>query len=268
MFGRIPRIALVAVILFFAIYPFFIEVNLVEEVHIKVETNKNLAVDSFVIAQVSDLHIQGIGSREEASISIIEKNKPDIIVVTGDLISDKNNLRYALEYIERLARIAPVYVVFGNWDHWSGISMTNFKILLEGIDNVTVLMNEYVDLGNGIIIAGVDDPHTHFHDLPKALPENCGDKFIVLLAHSPEIIGEAAGKVDLILSGHTHGGQVVLPLIGPLYVPLPSKYRKYASGMFHLNGTVMYVNRGLGTTLIPVRFLCRPEVTIIEIVRT
>jgi len=118
------------------------------------------------------------------------------------------------------------------------------------------LVNENIEVEDNFYIVGVDDPYTMHDRLDKALQGIRENSVIVLLAHSPEIVGKAANKVDIILAGHTHGG--------PLYVPLPRKYRRYVSGLFKVGETYMYVNRGIGTSILPVRFMCTPEVTCLD----
>ena len=135
---------------------------------------------------------------------------------------------------------------------------------------VIVLSNRYVVLSRDnecIYLIGVDDPHTFNDNLDKAI-DNISETNVVkiLLAHSPEIIDKAVKKnINLVLVGHTHGGQVRLPIIGPLYISLPPKYRKYDQGLFKVDNTLMLVNRGIGMSFIPVRFLCPPEIVVIEL---
>ncbi|RLE66962.1 MAG: hypothetical protein DRJ47_01310 [Thermoprotei archaeon] len=245
-------------------YMVLIEPNfiIVEELHIKSRELPS-SFDGFRIVHISDLHLKGIGFRESYSLDIIRSLRPDIIVVTGDLFERSHEGRLAIEYLRNLIQLAPVIMVYGNHEHWSGFNLNYFKKMAENI-GVKVLVNEYVILKRGedlLIVVGVDDPYTGNADLEKALDFNVSG-FTLLLSHSPQIVDSASGKVDLILTGHTHGGQIFLPLIGPLFIPLPPKYRKYHSGIFHLNNTLLYVNRGLGTSFW-VRFLSPPEITLI-----
>jgi len=121
--------------------------------------------------------------------------------------------------------------------------------------------------GNDFIyLVGVDDPDTSYDNLSYAI-KNIEEKDIpkILLAHSPEIIEDIAGQnIDLILAGHTHGGQIKIPFVRPFWVP--TKYHgKYANGLFKINNSYLYVNRGVGTTFLPIRFNCPPEITLIEL---
>jgi len=217
------------------------------------------------LVQLSDLHFGSSNPLLYSTVkSIVEGLKPDIIVITGDIVSKVEALDDAIEFLEGLERIAPILIVWGNWDHWSlGDRITKFKESLESIGEIKVLINESFVLENGVSIVGVDDPYTGHDNLDLALKGSSNIR--VLLAHSPQIIDKAVNNVDLVLTGHTHGGQVVLPLIGPVFVPLPAKYRKYVSGLFKIENTVMYVSRGLGTSILPLRFSCPPEVLLVEI---
>lgn len=261
---ELAGLALAAVFASIAIYALFIEPNNPVEEEVVVESPEvpeELA--GFRIVQLSDLHLRGVGYREVKSLEIVRELEPHLIVVTGDLLDDPAHLESVLRYLGELCKIAPVFVVYGNWDHWTNIDLGELERTLESLGSIEVLVNEAVSPVEGLVVVGVDDPHTGRADLERALRGVQGGKFVILLAHSPEILGGAAGRVDLVLVGHTHGGQVVLPLLGPLFLPVPSEYRQYSSGTFRVNGTVLHVNRGLGTSLIPARFLCPPEVALV-----
>jgi len=220
------------------------------------------------ILHVTDLHF---GSTFFTSpvygqvLSVAREVKPDLVALTGDLVSKASATEEALRFIEGLASIAPVYVVWGNWDHWElGGGIEEFREDLKGAGEVEVLENKCIDLGE-VCMVGVDDPYIGLDRLDDALQGASKEALKILLAHSPQIIGVAGGRVKVVLAGHTHGGQVVLPLLGPLWVPLPRKYRRYLAGVFVEGGTSMYVSRGVGTSLLPVRFMCPPQVAVVEI---
>ncbi|RLF09960.1 MAG: hypothetical protein DRJ68_05705 [Thermoprotei archaeon] len=266
-------LALVVVLAVFALYAFLVEPNLLvttTELDLEFEgLPDDLA--GFRIVQVSDMHfgMWHLPIRDSLVLSSVEGLKPDVIVVTGDLICRSSAMSEAISFVAHLTSIAPTYVIMGNWDYWSGANMTSFREELERVGAV-VLVNQHVELRVGsavMYIIGVDDPYTWRDDLDKAMSGVPSNSFKLLLAHSPQIIDRAAGRVDLILAGHTHGGQVKIPLLGPLFVPLPGKYRQYVEGLFSVNGTLMYVNRGVGTSLMPIRFLTPPEVTLIVLLK-
>ncbi|MHC1629282.1 MAG: metallophosphoesterase [Candidatus Nezhaarchaeales archaeon] len=229
------------------------------------------AFNGFKIAHIADTHfgMWHLPIRDDIAIQIIDDFKPDIIVFTGDIICNVNGITDALKFIAHLTSIAPTIIVFGNWDYWSEANITELVNQLKELGAI-VLINNSTIITRGkdeIYVAGVDDPYTWRHDLTRALSGIPINAFKILLAHSPQIIREARGKVDLILAGHTHGGQVNIPLLGPLFVPLPPGSRKYVAGIFTENGTVMYVNRGLGCSMLPIRFMCPPEVALITLVK-
>jgi len=268
VFKRILGLILITVV-GLALYAFLVEPRWVEIVEITIETEKIPKDSKIKIVQLSDLHIHEIGDREKYVLKVIEEINPDLVVITGDLIDDKKNVDKLYSFLRNISHVKRIYVILGNWDHWSGIDLNEYIRDLEAL-GVTVLVNS-----NDVItedtfclnIVGVDDPHTGRANLEKALTDIKSDCYTLLLAHSPEIIDKIAKKnIDLILTGHTHGGQVILPIYGPLFLPVEEKYRKYSSGLFKIGNSTLYVNRGLGTSILPVRFLCRPEITVIKIV--
>lgn len=264
---RALTLTLVAV-LALALYSLLVEPNRVTATTVSVVSPKlSERLNGYRIVLVSDLHIRDVGFREEAAIGIVKAAKPNLVVVAGDLLDSKGGVKPAVEFIHRLASAATTVAVWGNWDHWSGVDLQRFKLLLEEHSNVTVLVNDALKVYEGLTVVGVDDPCTGYADLDKALRSVNEPGFTVLVAHSPEIIGVAKGRVDLVLAGHTHGGQIVVPLTGPLLVPLPREYAKYAYGLFNATGTFMVVTRGLGTSIVPARFGCPPEVMVVVLQR-
>ncbi len=215
--------------------------------------------DDLKAVHISDTHFGSYWFNEQAALNTISQFSPDLIFHTGDLITYMSGLENALKFLERLSSIAPIFMVAGNHDHWSGLGSEGLKEEAISVGEVHVLNNEYVDLGP-FIIAGVDDPYTYHDDPVKAIPKT--DRRVVLLAHSPQIVGKVV--TDLVLTGHTHGGQVRLPFIGPPYLPLPRAYRKYDQGLFIFEEGTMYVTRGLGMSFLPLRFMCPPEIVLIR----
>lgn len=207
---------------------------------------------------ISDTHYGSFWFNEDLALGIIARFRPNIIFHTGDLITYMRGLEDALRFLEKLSSIAPVFLVAGNHDHWSGLGSKGLKEEAGSVGEVYVLNNEHIDIGP-FVIAGVDDPYTQHDDPGKAVLKT--SKRVVLLAHSPQIVDKVFA--DLILAGHTHGGQVRLPFIGPLFLPLPEKYRKYDQGLFKLDKGTMYVTSGLGMSFLPVRFMCPPEIVLI-----
>jgi len=169
---------------------------------------------SLRVVHLSDLHLHGIGDREERAISAVEEASPDLIVVTGDHVDSPDGREPLREFYSDLCGLGPVYAVLGNWDYWAagrgGPLVVEIVQTIEGAGG-RVLLNsgESVELGSGSIwVAGVDDPHTGRDDARSALEGRSGseEQPILLLAHSPEIVDGLTGQERLVLSGHTHGG--------------------------------------------------------------
>jgi|Deesub1362A_J573_1020465.scaffolds.fasta_scaffold00008_109 hypothetical protein len=212
---------------------------------------------------ISDTHVDTSPYSIDALITVIGSLKPDLVFHTGDILTEIKGMRDSQHLLKRLGELCETYVVVGNHDVWSGVTSDYLKYKLDGIENVYVLGNESI-YHDGFWIIGVDDPYTYNDDLTRAL-ENVDSGPRILLAHSPQIIGRAAGKVDLVLCGHTHGGQVRIPFIGPLWLPLPPKYTRYDYGLFAVSETKMFVSRGIGTSFLPVRFNCPPEIVLLSL---
>ena len=150
----------------------------------------------------------------------------------------------------------------GNHEHWTDADAVAGALADAGI---TVLRNAAQEIREGLWVAAVDDVWEQHADLEKALDKVPTGATIVLLAHEPDYADEVAadGRVSLQLSGHSHGGQVRLPFVGP--PALPYLGRKYPAGLYRVGGTWLYVNRGVGALGPPVRFNCRPEVTLLTL---
>jgi predicted MPP superfamily phosphohydrolase len=259
-------------ILILGYYAMIFEPNNIQ-IERQVITIKNLP-QSFVgvkIIQLSDLHSLLFGFREKKVLKILEKLKPDFVFITGDFIdpltkaiTDKE-LRSVEIFWQKLAKKYEnrIFGVLGNHD-------TDIVKDLLKRSGIKILDNEnkkiFID-NKFIYLIGIDDPRTGRDNLTKAMEEIENDISKILLAHAPEIINEAVEKnIDLVLVGDTHGGQVNIPPFGRLINPILSKYgQKYTNGLFKVDFTYLYVNRGIGTSLLPIRFNCPPEITLIEL---
>lgn len=229
------------------------------------------ALDGLCIAHLSDLHLQRFDDVERQTIEAVRKADPDLICFTGDFIDDRKHLQFLVPYLMELCRGKRAYGVLGNHDHSEQVDTEWLRREL-GRVGVRLLMNEAVEervRGVRVAVAGVDDPHTGRADVARALgraPERRG--FTLLLAHSPDVLLDAeAAKADLVLCGHTHGGQVCLPLIGPLQTNTRLG-RRAAQGEGVIDGARYYVSRGLGTSALRLRLFCRPELAVLTLRRT
>ena len=222
----------------------------------------------FRIVQISDLHNAEMGKNHRKLIAFAKEAKPNIIVITGDMIDSRHtNVEKALDFAEQAVKIAPCYYVAGN--HESRVEA--YKELKEGLTmlGVTVLENERTEIeyhGEKISLIGVNDPafQTDISSCLKNL-KNEDDGYTILLSHRPELFDTyVANEMDLIFSGHAHGGQFRIPLIGGLYAPNQGILPEYDGGLYTKGNTNMVVSRGIGNSLFPFRFNNRPEVILVE----
>lgn len=246
-------------------YAYFIEPYWLSVSHIKISSSKLPRGSTPIrIVHISDIHSDPQSRLEKRLPGAIAAEHPDIIVFTGDSINSPDGLPVFRECISQIAKIAPTFVVKGNWDSW----YWNKLNLFEGT-GVTELDGNALHVevrGVPIWIAGVAVDHEN--SMESALNMIPPDEFRLFLYHYPDLIKEAAEqKVDLYCAGHTHGGQVALPFYGALVTF--SKYgKRYEAGLYREGGTWLYLNRGIGMEggQVPrVRFWARPEVTVIEV---
>ena len=247
---------LILTIIILFVWAFFIEPNLIVIKRYKSEKFKNKKV-----VFVSDFHIsKGDKGRLKRIVNLINKQKPDFVISGGDYIKGHaGKTSMDIEKIaEELSKInAPVYSVLGNHDGW--YDKYKVKTALEKY-GITVLSNSSKEY-EGIDIAGVEDLQTGMPNIENALAGTVNPR--ILVSHTPDIYYDVKEDVDLVLAGHVDGGQVRLPFIGSMIVP--SEYgTKFACGDYDETGNRMIVTKGLGTSLLPVRFLTVPEIVVIE----
>ncbi|MEA2205638.1 MAG: uncharacterized protein QOE77_2414 [Blastocatellia bacterium] len=224
------------------------------------------ALNGFKVVQLSDLHHSPFTGTEqiERAIEMANRLQPDIIALTGDYIShDRSYAAACAEMVGRLQARYGVYAVLGNHDHWTDAALITDLFRAEGIH---VLVNEGLRFAHGdasFWLAGVDDTMVGLEDLPLALAGSIESEMKLLLAHNPIILRRAArAGVDLVLSGHTHGGQVAWR---PEKNLSGRPRRRLLKGLGRRGQTQIYVTRGLGTVVLPIRYGCPPEVSLIEL---
>lgn len=234
--------------------------------------------DGYRIAHVSDLHNAEMGDGNEKLLAMLREAEPDIIAITGDMIDSRNtNVAVALAFAVEAMLIAPCYYVTGN--HEARVS--EYDELKAGLEacGVVVLENKRAKIelsGETITLLGVDDPsfNTDYlvgdsasvvsNTLAEISTED--DGFTVLLSHRPELFDTyVESGMNLVFSGHAHGGQFRLPLIGGLAAPNQGLFPKYDSGLYTDGDTNMIVSRGIGNSIFPFRFNNRPEVILVEL---
>lgn len=236
--------------------------------------------DNFRIVQISDLHNAEFGENNEKLLSILKQADADIITITGDMIDSRNtNVDTALSFAKEAVKIAPTYYVNGN--HESRVP-EEYEKLKQGLTDagVTILENSSADITIGdetIALIGINDPTFRMelvddtmeqniaHQLVNAIPDN--DNYKVLLAHRPEYFDVYAGNVDLVLSGHAHGGQFRIPFIGGLVAPGQGFFPEYYEGSHIKENTEMIVSRGIGNSIIPFRINNKPEIIVAELTK-
>lgn len=224
------------------------------------------AFQGYKVAQLSDLHMGGwlTRARLEEVVSLTNDQKPDLVAITGDFVSSlfgtvKHDL---VEVLGELKSDDGVVAVLGNHDHWTDAATIRQVLRDSNITNVSNGVHTLRRDGAQLHIAGVDDIWEAKDDLDAVLRELPAQGGAILLAHEPDFADTSAatGRFDLQLSGHSHGGQVVPPFLGPLR--LPPYGRKYHTGLYQIGNMLQYTNRGVGMVRPHVRFNCRPEITL------
>lgn len=223
------------------------------------------------VLQVSDIHMGGwmnLERLQHAADLILEQN-PDLLLLTGDFLIghgfDSNSEQHLQELIDILAPLAksiPSFAVLGNHDYWTNADAVREMLKQSGITDLTNTVFTLSDSGQHLHVCGVDDiweGDVRLNELVSHLPR---DGAAILLAHEPDFADESAatGRFDLQVSGHSHGGQVVIPFYGPPVLPYLGQ--KYHSGLYRIGEMLQYTNRGLGMIDPPVRFNCPPEITV------
>jgi len=238
------------------LYAFFVEPYSLEL------TRHGLAADvsqPIKISHLSDLHSRGFGTRERQVLALLDQATPDLIVVTGDIV-DAGTLEPTRELFARMRAPLGIWVVRGNMERArpDGNDGAFWKSV-----NARLLDNQGVPIRDDVWLVGLDDPLTGHPDLNLALKGAPTAAYKVALFHSPDHFGDVAGLFNLGLAGHTHGGQVRLPGVSSLWLVQPNS--PYIAGWYTKNRSQLYVSRGIGTTVVPARFLSRPEIALIEI---
>jgi hypothetical protein len=261
---------LISFLILAGIWGVFIEPN-----HIKVEKLsleiKDLPTSfkNSKILHLSDFHFKKFGRKEKKVLKILNRLNPDFIFITGDIIDvSTKNFESCYKFLEELSKNyeAKIFAVYGNHDHQN----KNFNLFNDFLakSRIQVLNNQAQRIdkdGDFIYLIGLDDPHLEYDDIERAMKEIESNTSKILIAHSPEIFRKIREKdIDLVLVGHTHGGQINIP---PLpYFTLPLKHdKKYKSGLFKEDSTYLYINLGIGETLLPIRINAMPEATLIEL---
>ena len=223
------------------------------------------------VAQISDIHIGGWMNLErlQRAADLVLDQKPDVLLITGDFLIGSNLAAISEQTIQdlttglsRLASAVPTFAVLGNHDYWVDVKMVRRVLSVSGITELTNAVYTLKRDEETLHLCGVDDlweGDARIDDVIAQLKDNSS---AILLAHEPDFADTSAAtrRFDLQLSGHTHGGQVVLPWIGPPILPYLG--RKYPSGLYRVGEMFQYTNRGIGMARLPLRINCPPEITL------
>lgn len=260
-------LVVITVLVLVFVFSIYIEINFPEVELVEIVSDKLSKVSEFKIIQVSDYHDSKHG---KFVVDNIRKLQPDIVVITGDLMDESTeSCQRIFSFVEEIMKVnQKVYFVSGNHE-WRN---RNRGELLQGLVSrgVILLNNKGVVIGkmdNKINICGIDDYYTRHGNLNKAFQGIDEENFTILLSHSPDVVrGSKVSYADIILSGHTHGGQIRLPIIGAIVAPGQGFFPKYSKGIYKLQGdTLLYIDSGVGTSTLPIRLLNRSQISFIRV---
>jgi uncharacterized protein len=222
--------------------------------------------DGFRLVQISDIHMDGWMNRNRLAevVSLVNELQPDLVAITGDFVTHRPK-KYSRDLIDNLVKLKATYgaaAVMGNHDHWSNPAVVRQVIKDSGLIDLNNRVHSLKRGEASLHMAGLDCIMEGQDRLDLVLDQMPEDGAAVLLAHEPDVADRSAasGRFDLQISGHSHGGQVNIPLVGPPY--LPEMAEKYPLGLYQIDGMLLYTNRGLGMVHMPFRFNSRPEMTV------
>ncbi|RZL12938.1 MAG: metallophosphoesterase [Pedobacter sp.] len=221
------------------------------------------------IMQISDLHLQSMNWQLRRLASKANELKPDLLFITGDSIDNAANLGILDEFLGLISLVIQKTAILGNWEYWSGTDLAELKSLYKR-HNCDLLVNETIQYNvsdQTVLVSGIDDFLGGAADINKTLHRYHTSDYHIVLNHCPEYSNDiiagfgSCPAPDLILSGHTHGGQI--NLFG--FVPFkPQGSGRYLKGWYDLGITKMYVSKGVGTSIVPIRFGARAEVAVFD----
>ena len=250
-------------------YPLLIERNMVQVNTYRVFLNDlPPSFDGFTIAHLTDLHYGTLVSESfiQGVVHTTNRLKPDIIACTGDYVHERNSTREidrVWPILTQLKARDGVYSVLGNHDHWADEKRSLYWLDRSGQN----IRHTSVELTRGeerLTIGGAGDYWEDNIDIDRAFARSEEGACRILLAHNPDTVDtEYTAKVSLTLSGHTHGGQVRIPFYGAPILPVHNK--RYSSGLISTRKTELFISRGIGWAIYPVRFNCYPEIAVLEL---
>jgi len=252
-------------VVFFFFYGGFVEPRWIEVTHWS--RSVGLSGKAIMLAQLSDLHISEIGTTERKTLEHIKGLRPQIILLSGDVIDRHDSLPALKSFLTQLPPVIK-FAILGNWEHWSGVDLDALAALYTEND-VTLLINQCVSLsqqGIRLSIAGFDDYTAGQPDVDRALRGCSKDEPIIIAEHSPGLFDEPPSpempKPAFSLAGHTHGGQLA---VGNKAIFTPPGSGRFVAGWYSTPWGELYVSKGIGTSLLPLRIGARPEISVFEI---
>lgn len=258
---HIVLLAIAIVVAALVVDAFVIEPDSIQVNHYVVHGN---VTSPLKIADLSDLHTRGMGRPERKVLAILEREKPDAILITGDTLADPfGNYMACMKVYKQLSALNPplgVWFVHGNWEVIKPVRHEREFYREAGVN---LLVNQNHELRPDVWLIGLDDASVGRPNLEEAMSGVPSNVYTIAAFHSPIFFEVIAGKVNLVLAGHTHGGQIHIPFVKPFWLPKGSG--PFLEGWYEGKGTRMYVNRGIGMSELPVRFLCPPEVAFITV---
>lgn len=253
-------------------YGYIVEPNWlqIEKVNLKLQ-RLTPAFHGMRIAQISDIHMGGWMNTERLQrvANVLSAQKPDLLLLTGDFLighifdqTSEQHLQNLIEVLFPLAKSVPSYAVLGNHDYWTNAGAVREMLQSCGIKDLTNSVFTVIRGNEKLHLCGVDDIWEGDVHLDELLDTVTDEAAAILLAHEPDFadVSSKTRRFDLQVSGHSHGGQVVIPFYGPLVLPYLGQ--KYPSGLYKVGEMLQYTNRGVGMINPPVRFNCVPEITL------
>ena len=223
-------------------------------------------LEGLTVVFLADLHLKSESDRRGRWVlKQLEEIRPDLILVGGDTLDDPANYAAVIQHLSAYRARLGIFVVPGNWEYWTHLDLARMRDDLAKA-GVTLLRNERQVLplpGGAVEILGVDDNCSGHDDLPRTLKDSDAKRYRIVLTHAPAVFDDAAPRgIDLTLAGHTHGGQIIVPCLGPCWLPHGSG--SYVRGRYDRGDSMLFVTSGVGTSVLPVRFNCRPEIVVIR----
>lgn len=226
------------------------------------------------IAQISDIHMGGWMNAERLKyvVELVTQQNPDIVLLTGDFLighefnsDSEEHLQETINTLSPLTKTVPAFGILGNHDYWTNVHAVREMLSLCDVKELT---NSVFTLARGsetLHLCGVDDIWEGDVRLDEVVDQLKDNSAAILLAHEPDFADVSAetNRFDLQISGHSHGGQIVFPFVGPPI--LPHLGQKYPSGLYQVGSMLQYTNRGVGMARLPVRLNCPPEITIFHL---